>query len=107
MKTIINYIISESQVDMDTVKELAIWFENTETLWKKGEAVANSMIKKSKKEEMSLETLEKSSSVDKLATAVFRDYDKQFGLPKLSTATRAELKKSIAKAIWDFYEENK
>ena len=88
-------------IDQDAVREILLYFENDETLYRHYNVpLANSLVKKMRKGiTPDLDYLAKSSIIDQIVRETLRSYWKRFGAFPVSTDTRKAMKHEIAQSI--------
>jgi len=103
-------------IDRDAVREILLWYENTEHLYRYYHVpIVNSLVKKLEKGMLlSEDYLAKSSVVDNIVRETLRDYARSFGSFPVDTETRKEMKREIAHSImlsaqdeYEYLQENK
>ena len=90
-------------VDYNLVFDLFCWFENTESIWKRGEWCANALAKKIRRGLVpDINYLASCSTVKTIARETIREYRKHINAVKPDKENRAALEMKIAERILDY-----
>lgn len=100
LDNILNEWSNPGVVDNDAVREMVLYFENNEPLWRRAEAIIRSLNKKiAKGIEVTIDRLETSSMIDTLVRDALKSYAKEFSSFYVSTETRKQMKHEFSDVI--------